>query len=291
MAAIFLPSLAYLGVGIVVVVVALIAAARARSPFVAIFRDALAVFAADPHLRLLPALMLAGLALLAAGVSVAARRWAAPLMDLGPEMYLLPFLLASVPAGLFVAPLDAALAHCFIERSAGRPAGLAEGIGRMLARLPRLLAFTALWCVLLVLIALVKYELERWLKVLFPRSLVLRLLIDFAFFSLETGIVMASYFMIVVMTREDVGPIEAMRRMLAIVKAEWGKTVGELLRLKVLDGGVMLSAVGVFLTAIMACAAWAGDPSRPTMPQDRLLALLIVAPMSLAVGVDRKSVV
>lgn len=58
----------------------------------AIFRDALAVFAADPYLRLLPALMLA------------------------------------------------ALAHCFIERSAGRPAGLAEGIGRMLARLPRLLA-------------------------------------------------------------------------------------------------------------------------------------------------------
>ena len=232
---------------------------RAHSPFVKIARDAVDVFASDPHLRLLPPAVALVVMLGAAILSQLLIRlfptldWVAHLpfgnllmnSDL-PGLILFSFCaLAAQAAGLGVAVLNAVLADCFLERCHGRPALFGQAVVRVLNRLPRLLAFTFLWCALLAVIIFVRFETQLRLNSGLPRqdasiggTSLLSIAVEFAGFALETGLVMAAYLMLVVMLREDIGPLTAMTRTLQIVRREYASTIGELASLKILDMAV-----------------------------------------------------
>jgi hypothetical protein len=64
--------------------------------------------------------------------------------------------------------------------------------------------------------------------------------------ALELGWTMASYFMIVMIVREGMGPFEAIGRAARLASAEFGKTMGEVLRVKLMDGAVFVLSMASF---------------------------------------------
>jgi hypothetical protein len=240
-------------IGLVGAVAALVWMKREGSPFIKIAADAVHIFAVDPHLRLLPLFVGASCVLSTAAAAQLFIEFPGTLHSLASLRVPLdfsalegPLLIACVVGaqfgGLAIAAANAVLADAFIERCHGRPALFSASTGRVFRRLPRLLAFTFLWWGLLSVIVIVKLKLGGFLKGLGETTTALA--VDFAGFALETGLVMAAYLMLVVMLREDIGPIEAMARTLEIVRREYAATLGELARLKILDGSVKIMMYG-----------------------------------------------
>lgn len=263
---------------------------RAHSPLTLIARDAVTIFISEPGLLALPLALAAacaacgGLVLLTPRwIEFLAFHWSTSLLSMTPA-WMAPSFAAAFLAAFALAAVNAVLADCFLERFSGRERPLRVSAGRALLLLPRLIAFTALWFGLLLFVTAMRMELEwllrRWrLK---PVSLAL----DFASFALETGVVMAAYLLMVVMLREDLGPVAAMRRTLEVVRREYGRTPWELVRLKTLDESISLLMASASMVGIAAAfRIWDSWPTPRNDMDVAGLGVVLAMLSALAVGV------
>lgn len=251
-------------------VVAVRSYAKSGSPFAKIWIDASAVFATGRQLYLLP-----GAILFSTVLSGSALYWAPAFarwfyarypwsLESLPGQILaisIPCIAAALGPALCVGAANAVLTQFFIESNLGRRATLTSAALSTLARLPRVLGFTLMWFTLLGVVSCI--HLGGDIALLRKRLLLPEIIFDFAFFAIETGLVMAAYLMLAVMLRENIGALESMRRTLLIVKKEYGRTLSELIRLNMLDEAVwgiicVLSFVGGGL------GIWAGMRLDPT---------------------------
>ena len=263
---------------------------RADSPFVKIFRDAVRVFRGNLGLVLIVFYLLAVVASCAAGAAWACRemlpRYERMIIDghfLRAQAYLIsPIVIGSVLGACLMVGANAVLAEYFISWIAGKPESVLFAMCRVALRFWRILEFTLLWSLFLALLFCIKAEADQWLR---KRFAFLDLMFTFLYWAVEFGLVMAAYFMLVVMVRERVGAWTAFLVTLEITREELGNEVGELARIKALDGAVAVGAGGVFLSGFSAVSfgVMLRDQTKAGPDPHLVMAALVAVPIGASV--------
>ncbi len=271
---------------------------RTDSPFLKIIGDATDLFAADKRLWLIPlflVLVCACLALWPLGCLALLALIEDLVVFTTIDTIRLPHhLLISLSAcligscvigGMFFSSLDSVIVESFIEENLQEPFGFWRSVGRVILRLPSLLIFGALWSFILAIGTLLRMTLERWVR--FNIGWTAASMIAIAGWALELGWTMASYFVLVMVLREKMGPFEGVRRAAQLARAEFGMTLGEVFRVKLLDSAVLLISESIFclgfLTSVfIMISVNLSARSTPSMNPDLQLFLGIGGPFILS---------
>lgn len=269
----------------------LVALKAADSPFVKILADASALFRSDRRLWLIPlALLLFFLTLSAAFLvfwplllaqMIVWSGGAAPKEALLVSSLWIGLIVSTTAGAAVVTVADSVLAEAFAERSEGRPSGFLLSAAAVVRRLPALLAFGVLWGLTLAVGTAVRMAVQDAARRVGGWWLAAPVMV--AGWALELGFTMASYFMFLMIVREGLGPVAALRRALELARADFGGNLGEVFAIKALDGGILAASMGVFTTTLIGgvFSRTFGDPALPSDPH----ALAKAAALAMAAGV------
>ena len=198
------------------------------SPFLKIVSNTWELFRADPRLWVIPACLfvfIVDLLTVPFGVLPMAA------LHVRFDLKLWACMIASTAVGACaVSVANAVMAEDFAEQSEGRPAGLWRSLARTAASIPSLVVFGLLWGLTLG----IGYFLLTQLGMLARRQLgrPAELAVIVVTWALELGFTMATYFMLLMIVREGLGPFRALGRAVALAKADFGGNLGEVFALK-----------------------------------------------------------
>jgi hypothetical protein len=158
---------------------------------------------------------------------------------------------------------NVALVHCALRCHAGQEPSLREGIAAATARLPQILG----WALIATTVGLVLNVIESFLrdKLGFLGSFIGGLF--------EFGWAVVTYFVLPVLVTEGVGPITALRRSSAILKAKWGESLAGETRIGLIGILFFLQAALVFFIGLAIAMSYGAS------------AFLGLGPLLMALGV------
>jgi hypothetical protein len=246
------------------------------SPFVKILADASALFRKDARLWLIPlALLFFFLALSASFLLIWPLMFAQLLLWSGSPATRAETLLigtlwtclfaSTVGGAVVVTVADAVLAEAFVEESRGEPSGFFRSAWAVARRLPALLAFGVLWGATLAVGSLIRWAVQDAAERAGGWFLAVPVLV--AGWALELGFTMASYFMLLMIVREGLGPLQALGRAVELARADFGGNLAEVFAIKALDTGIMIASMGLFvLTFVGSVFGLVGDVAQSSDP-------------------------
>lgn len=132
---------------------------------------------------------------------------------------------------------NAAMIACVKIRFAGGNPTVLDGLRFSVRRLPQILA----WAAVAATVGFILEQFEKTSEGVF--SFFLRIL--------GAAWAVSSYFVVPVLVSENVGPIDAVKRSVSIIKKSWGEALASVVGLSVLAGGSFFVAFLVFFLAIV----------------------------------------
>lgn len=296
---VFAAPLLMMGLGIAGALATLSVMKRAQSPMTKIFSNTVDLFHSEPLLRLMPAALFVFMMTISAAFLLLWPLLAVTLLDLAlwiasPQYVGHGFLFVAMwgcliagacLAAAIVSLINGVIAGSFSERAKDDRPGFHRGLLQALARAPSLLIFGLLWGFVLAMGTMLMHQSARWVR----RALgpVAEMAVIVAIWALGLSFTMSSYFMILMIVREKMGPVTALRRAIALAKMEFGANWGEVFALKALDQGAFVASLGVFLS----CLSWNGlrfldrGPGPDSLDPGSQAVRLIAAPIAAAVAV------
>jgi Family of unknown function (DUF6159) len=158
---------------------------------------------------------------------------------------------------------NVALVHCALRCHAGQEPSVGDGIAAAMACLPQILG----WAVVATTVGIVLNVIESFLK---DKLGFLGSLIGGLF---EFGWATVTYFVVPVLVAERLGPIAAIRRSAAILRAKWGESLAGEARFGLIGLMFYLQALALFLIGLAILLSYG-----PT-------AMVGLGPLLMAIGV------
>lgn len=145
---------------------------------------------------------------------------------------------------------NAALIACALRAHQGEEPSLAAGFSMAFARLPQILGWALVVCTVGILLEALQNTLKNWLGFLgeFIGSL------------FEVGWAVLTYFVTPVLVVEGVGPISAISRSAAILRAKWGESAAGESRFGLVGVLFYLQALAVFFVGLALWRSYEGEP-------------------------------
>ncbi len=178
-----------------------------------------------------------------------------------------------VGGALVVTVVDSVIADSYVSETENGRAWFLVSAGKVLWRLPALLVFGLLWGGTLAIGFLLTTEALGWVRVVFGRFGELALLL--AAWAADLGFTLATYFMIVMMIREGLGPLEAYRSAVALARAEFLNTLGRLWEAQSQDAPVGILVFVGFMASFVHAGYAVLDESGAMDQSQRLVAAAV----------------